>query len=86
MELNDGSVVVVASQAEREARMIDEIVRGGGSGGGGGGGVSEDSDPLDESASDQQPIDRAERRRLIKEELKRLSQDENKLQYPRRLW
>ncbi|WYZ39320.1 hypothetical protein EsH8_III_001234 [Colletotrichum jinshuiense] len=40
----------------------------------------------DPDASNQKPISRAERRRLIKEELKRLSEGEQPVYYQRRLW
>ncbi|GKT42527.1 uncharacterized protein ColSpa_02708 [Colletotrichum spaethianum] len=40
----------------------------------------------DPEASNQKPISRAERRRLIKEELKRLAESEERVYYQRRLW
>ncbi|KAK2018357.1 hypothetical protein LZ32DRAFT_599785 [Colletotrichum eremochloae] len=40
----------------------------------------------DPEASNQKPISRAERRRLIKEELRRLAEGEEKVYYQRRLW
>ncbi|GKT96266.1 hypothetical protein Ct61P_14116 [Colletotrichum tofieldiae] len=40
----------------------------------------------DPDASNQKPISRAERRRLIKEELRRLAEGEEKVYYQRRLW
>jgi hypothetical protein len=43
----------------------------------------EHPDPLVKS---KVPISRAERRRLIKEEIQRLSQSEEKIYYQRRLW
>ena len=43
----------------------------------------EHPDPL---AKDQKPISRAERRRLIKEEIRRLAQSDRPLYYQRRLW
>ncbi|TDZ21015.1 hypothetical protein Cob_v005886 [Colletotrichum orbiculare MAFF 240422] len=40
----------------------------------------------DPEANSEKPISRAERRRLIKEEIKRLSQGEEPVYYQRRLW
>ncbi|KAK2024290.1 hypothetical protein LX32DRAFT_109779 [Colletotrichum zoysiae] len=40
----------------------------------------------DPEASNQKPISRAERRRLIKEELRRLAEGQEKVYYQRRLW
>lgn len=40
----------------------------------------------DPDAASEKPISRAERRRLIKEEIKRLSQGEEPVYYQRRLW
>lgn len=40
----------------------------------------------DPSVKSQKPISRAERRRLIKEEIKRLSQADKPMYYQRRLW
>ncbi|KAK1990496.1 hypothetical protein LX36DRAFT_592463 [Colletotrichum falcatum] len=40
----------------------------------------------DPEASNQKPISRAERRKLIKEELRRLSEGQEKVYYQRRLW
>ncbi|KAF9879482.1 hypothetical protein CkaCkLH20_03025 [Colletotrichum karsti] len=40
----------------------------------------------DPDAASEKPISRAERRRLIKEEIKRLSQGEQPVYYQRRLW
>ncbi|KAF6817555.1 hypothetical protein CMUS01_12076 [Colletotrichum musicola] len=40
----------------------------------------------DPEAANQKPISRAERRRLIKEEIRRLSQGEEPVYYQRRLW
>lgn len=49
-----------------------------GGGGGGGGG--------DGAAAAQRPLSRAERRRKIKEDIKKLSQGESPVYYQRRLW
>lgn len=43
----------------------------------------ENPDPL---AKSKVPVSRAERRRLIKEELQKLSQSEERVYYQRRLW
>lgn len=40
----------------------------------------------DDAASKQKPISRAERRRLIKEEIRRLSEGQEPVYYQRRLW
>lgn len=46
-----------------------------------------DEEPVDDGAEkDEKPISRAERRRLIKEEIQRLSQGETPIYYQRRLW
>lgn len=47
--------------------------------------VKDQANP-DPEASNQKPISRAERRRLIKEELRRLSESEERVYYQRRLW
>ncbi|CCF41455.1 hypothetical protein CH063_11721 [Colletotrichum higginsianum] len=40
----------------------------------------------DPEASSQKPVSRAERRKMIKEELRRLAESEEKVYYQRRLW
>ncbi|TQN68304.1 hypothetical protein CSHISOI_07154 [Colletotrichum shisoi] len=40
----------------------------------------------DPEASNQKPVSRAERRKMIKEELRRLAESEEKVYYQRRLW
>lgn len=48
--------------------------------------VQKHPDPEDKENESPKPISRAERRRLIKEEIRRLSQGEAPVYYQRRLW
>ncbi|KAL7621402.1 hypothetical protein AAE478_008724 [Parahypoxylon ruwenzoriense] len=49
-------------------------------------GETQKGDGDDAAAGDQKPISRAERRRLIKEEIRRLSEGQEPVYYQRRLW